>query len=264
MESIVIMIANGGKRISTTKIGTESSLVTREGGKEGEGALNASKPSTVFARNWKSMSRPNCLGRFVPDTEQASTTQSDGTSSASLDAEKEMSKPGESYEQYMVRKTNFGAETEINVQLGEFILRRHRLEPIRSDILENEDFATIFGSYDTDTEPLQCAEVMNTSHRIWVRIVGRRHDLQFWCKDSSRVMINPFTRAYPSSLSSSGSEDWIKSVFEPIRQSHFPLGDPMEFKMPSLDYSNRMVAHMAVFCPLIDQFEDPKAEEDYG
>ncbi len=30
---------------------------------------------------------------------------------------------------------------------------------------------------------VHCAEVRHTEHRMWVRLVGRRHDLQLWAPD---------------------------------------------------------------------------------
>jgi hypothetical protein len=42
---------------------------------------------------------------------------------------------------------------------------------------------------------VQCAEVKSTSNRVWLRLVGKRHDVQVWQPDK-RPIANPFTRKY--------------------------------------------------------------------
>ena len=61
----------------------------------------------------------------------------------------------------------------------------------------------------------QCAEVKNTTNRMWVRLVGRRHDVQFWTTDTRQVPC-PYSRAYPMALFP--TEKWVKDILEPYRR----------------------------------------------
>ena len=53
----------------------------------------------------------------------------------------------------------------------------------------------------------------NTTQRLWVRLVGRRHDLLLW-KPDRRTVEKPCGRLYPSRLSS--NERWILDAIKPL------------------------------------------------
>jgi hypothetical protein len=55
---------------------------------------------------------------------------------------------------------------------------------------------------------MQGAEVKNTSHRSWVRVVGKRHDLQLWDMDA-RVPPLAQTRRYDKGQRLASGEHWI-------------------------------------------------------
>lgn len=59
-----------------------------------------------------------------------------------------------------------------------------------------------------------CAEVLNTTRRTWLRLVGRRHDVQLWDVDT-RTPILAFKRAYTAR--ETGGESWVVKVLEPVR-----------------------------------------------
>ena len=68
---------------------------------------------------------------------------------------------------------------------------------------------------------IPCAEVKNTTERTWVRLVGRRHDLQLWTPDK-RGCRSPFSRSFPSQLRQ--GERWVQEILTPlIRSCPVPL-----------------------------------------
>ena len=91
-----------------------------------------------------------------------------------------------------------------------------------------------FAEFDASDEVVHCAEVRNTEHRKWLRLVGLRHDIEIWDPDP-RVPTHNFTRPYATNASAgakvmnvlsvvglgSGSgltekERWIMDRLEPI------------------------------------------------
>ena len=59
------------------------------------------------------------------------------------------------------------------------------------------------------SNPVQCAVVMDTSQRSWLRLVGRRHDVQSWRKDT-RAVGHTCKRVYPKKLKD--SEKWCAAA----------------------------------------------------
>ena len=152
------------------------------------------KDGQVKARKWESLRAEDCLGRYVPETEMEPRG-----SNAGVEADESKS----SYEDFLRGRNKL--DTEINVQLGEFTLKKHRVQPIDEEICDFADFSSVFG----DRVGLQSAEVNHTTHRRWIRLVGRRHDLQLWDAPPSAPS-PPFRRVYPAQLQS--HERWVVSV----------------------------------------------------
>lgn len=59
-----------------------------------------------------------------------------------------------------------------------------------------------------------CAEVLNTTRRTWLRLVGRRHDVQLWDMDT-RVPKLAYKRPYTGR--ETAGEAWVAAVLEPVR-----------------------------------------------
>ena len=145
---------------------------------------------------------PCSTRRFVPDTE------------ATALAKQRAGVAEDSYAEWLRATTNLTVDTEVNIQLGEFTLKKHRVEPVDDRFRGFTDFAVVFGKNMANANGgIQCAEVKNTTNRLWVRLVGYRHDLFLW-KPESRVVEKPFTRMYPSGLAS--SEKWILDAVKPL------------------------------------------------
>lgn len=65
----------------------------------------------------------------------------------------------------------------------------------------------------------QCARVSSTEARLWVRLVGRRHDIQYWQPDSRGLDTLSCTRALRSLRS---TEDWVKTILEFVQHRCAP------------------------------------------
>ncbi len=139
------------------------------------------------------MTEPNCKGRFLPDTEKEELSRI-------------VDPVFESFEEWLRFHSNKAVDTEINIQLGEFTLKKHRVEPLPRYICEMEDFVTIFGENLAQSFGIQSAEVKNTTARLWLRLVGRRHDVQVWNKDT-RQLVSPFMRPLATLI---GGEGWVQ------------------------------------------------------
>ena len=157
------------------------------------------------ARKWLELELPECAGRFVPDTEASMLEL------APLE--------GESYEEWLRRSTSQTADTEVNLQFGEFTLKKHKVEVLDTSIRRIADFVDVFGA---STANIASAEVKNTTNRKWLRLVGRRHDVQLWRADPTLSCCKlPRERKY-SRKSLSAEEAWIADILEPCRLKHFP------------------------------------------
>ena len=101
-------------------------------------------------------------------------------------------------------------ETEINLQTGEFTLKKRQTKQLPVDISDHEDFIDVFGNT-ANENPVQCADVMMTTNRQHMRLVGRRHDIHFWEPDD-RMPVHSNNRAYPKNVKE--DEEWIKDMME--------------------------------------------------
>jgi hypothetical protein len=86
----------------------------------------------------------------------------------------------------MVLHTNV---LSLHTQLGEFTLKRHAMATLPREIESHHDFISVFGAATASSTTnasgssrssatIGCAEVKNSEHRKWLRLVGRRHDVQ--------------------------------------------------------------------------------------
>ena len=112
------------------------------------------------------------------------------------------------------------ADVEVNLQLGEFSLRRQALTPLPREVKRHPDFVCAFGE---SAGPIQSVQVSSTSNRRWLRLVGERHDLQLWQPDGRSVAsatkaTSPSRRPYPSGLRP--SEMWVQQAIEAAGASH--------------------------------------------
>ena len=215
MEEAVRVVTNKSteearKKLDTDLASLENNVRVRVGSR--------TRAATLEARSWKPLSAKMCSGRFVPDTEaEARRRQLTNIDDASSETP---------YEEWLRQTTTLGVDTEVNVQLGEFTLKKHRVEPVDPRMTQFADFRAVFGGdvtagSTTGTTGFQCAEVKNTTHRLWVRMVGRRHDLRLWSAPQDRdpkhgcwPSRGPFNRLFPSQIRGS-TETWILDALRP-------------------------------------------------
>ena len=168
---------------------------------------NTQKMADTFKnRTWLEMSFNNCQGRFIPDTEVKSLRLRRNSSA------------DDSYEDWLRRTTSEKSESEVNIQFGEFTLKKHRVEVLRGSIANMRVCVAVFGKAFASSG-IASAEVLHTSNRLWYRLVGSRHDLQMWKADDRVPEINKFTRRFPSGLKK--DEQWINSILSPCQSRRF-------------------------------------------
>ncbi|KAH9262352.1 hypothetical protein BASA82_000599, partial [Batrachochytrium salamandrivorans] len=186
-------------------------------------APSSAEPTTSVyeARLWIPMVGMECEGRFVPDTEFAEN-------------QKRVVAIPRDFEEYLRQGGNKMVDTELNIQLGEFTLKNHRVEPLDPVVCEFNDFEDIFGERIAQTGGVHCAEVVNKQRRMWVRLVGQRHDIQLWQADDRAYAAtadpNPnLFRPYPAKLLA--HERWIYEALEPMLK----LCDPHRIELFCLE-----------------------------
>ena len=95
------------------------------------------------------------------------------------------------------RITTQTADVEVNLQLGEFSLRRQALTPLLRDVKGHPDLWPPLES----TGPIQSVQVSATSNRRWLRLVGERRPAAVAAGRPTRHRRHPRLAAQPSALS---------------------------------------------------------------
>jgi hypothetical protein len=135
------------------------------------------KESICAHFNWVTIEQAgmNFKGRFVPDIEYDEERFISNLSKVSQ----------HSFEEWLRETTTLSVNTEINVQLGEFTVKKNITKPLEDVMTEKEEFNAAFSSLKIN-DIIQCADVKNTTNRKWVRLVGLGYDLQLWSPDMRR------------------------------------------------------------------------------
>ncbi len=198
-------------------------------------------------RRWNSIGHPTCYGRFVPNTEDEKLR----------DGSYRMPKPGENFENWMLRVTTKEVGIEVNVQISEFTLQNHKMMLLDPSIMNHKDFqytrrTTLAGATDA-----ACAEVAHTTNRYHWRLVGQRYDVLSWAPDKRNyfdikgALNHDYTRKFPNKLTS--GESWIAEVL----LEKLPLILPgVTLYMSPNDQSNSPYAH------LMGWIENPPSQGD--
>ncbi len=195
-----------------------------------EGRAERAVARAVRHRHWQSLRSAGDVGRFVPDTEHSAEE--------ALQAE-QTQQQASSYEAYLRAQTE-AVDTEVNMQLGEYTLKKNTLAALPAETGADLDFISVFG-VSLNANPIQCVTVQDSTHRRWLRLVGQRHDVQWWDTDT-RLPVPPadFSRRYippnygedvPSDERSADmlqlGERWISDIFEPFRKQYMHRCDLM-------------------------------------
>lgn len=216
MDAIVFLVEEGKNGVSTS-------------GKEG----------AHITRNWVGIERPGFYGKFVPDNEVP-----DFVSGLSKAARVD-------YETWLRETTTTVIDTEMNVQLGEFTIKKHAIAPLDASIMQDPEFFHVFTEMSTD-DVIQCAEVMNTTERVWVRLIGMGFDIQKWTPDKRIPSFNA-KLPYKNVLSS-----WVRDIIDPWMAKCFT---GIELYSSMLDHSG--VDRTILYGYSIDGVVDPKDRDAY-
>jgi len=111
---------------------------------------------------------------------------------------------------------------EIDAQTIQLTLKSSHLKALDKSIAGRPDVLLIFGSHS-----MQAATIENAENREWVRLIGRDHDLQFWCTPDPRTDVQILDRDYiPGELEE--TEQWIIPIFEPVRLTYLEKPFPLQ------------------------------------
>jgi len=193
------------------------------------GSRKKDQNSKSVQRTWESLTRERCHGRFVPATEKAQLRRV-----LSHEALDELS-----YEEWLRTTTTLSVDTEVNLQLSEFTLKKHKMKRIESSIEKHPDFEAIFGKQSA-ISGMQSAEVKNTKFRTWIRLVGRRHDVQMWTPDTRQQNVFP----HDGLLVPYDSND---AIFESFRRRRFPAIEKWFLRQDDSNENHR--TYIGLFAP---------------
>ena len=89
------------------------------------------------------------------------------------------------FEEWLWRHTTIAVDTEVNVQLGEYTVRKNQITLLDGAVPRDPDFidacSDVFGDLSgREQRRLHCAELSVTQHRQYVRLVGTDRDVQRW------------------------------------------------------------------------------------
>eukprot|EP00941_MAST-03F_sp_MAST-3F-sp1_P005039 g5039.t1 len=227
---------------ATNEIMEEAVRVVTNLSSDGQSASARVFAEALKSRTWRSMTDDFCAGRFLPDTETEVLSKRRSTKGGGSTGDNDvfdgkadddgLNQNEESYEDFLRAASSSGVDTEINIQLGEFTLKKNRVKPLDGRLRESEAFYEAFGedvAGGMSGGGLPCAEVRNTSNRAWVRLVGRRHDIKLWEPSYDRFPKCPFAdaivplvgsilpqsaRQYPSGLTK--EERWVSDAIRPL------------------------------------------------
>lgn len=99
------------------------------------------------------------------------------------------------------------------------------------------DLVYVLGNLYKKQGALQCCEVQTAANRLWIRLVGLRHDIQCWVPDIRKIPCS-YSRSY-TALDS--SESWISEVLDPVKRMYFPK---LQLFLPAGNYKGQSYASL--------------------
>lgn len=186
----------------------------------------------VIAQQWKTIHRDNFVaftfaGRFMPAKE---------VDEEMIDRQLSI-RDNQSYESWLVQVSTTMIETEINVQLGEFTIKKNAIQLLPEFFKNFEEFDTVFHRIKSKNV-LQCAVIEQRQYRMWVRLIGLGYDLQAWVADTRRPT-TPHNRPVFPIIRTEGNKmpnlsylrdlvdytnytSWLREILDPWREKLFP------------------------------------------
>lgn len=176
-----------------------------EEGKKGGKQIQSKEDSVRLQRNWVSINQPGFKGKFVPDTELP-------------DFDKCLSKKARTdFGTWLREITTSVIDTEINAQFGEFSIKKHAINPLDQRVMRDKDFVKVFSDVAIG-DLIQCAEVVHTTNRNWVRLIGMGYDVQEWMPDD-RIPNHNLTMLCNYDMCSAV---WLRAIIDPLRDRILP------------------------------------------
>eukprot|EP00755_Sulcionema_specki_P008255 Sspe_Gene.40443::Locus_19530_Transcript_1_1_Confidence_1.000_Length_7240::g.40443::m.40443 len=124
--------------------------------------------------------------------------------------------------------------TEVNLQTMQITFKTAHLRGLDTKVATDADVGMLLKYLEAETATVQCADVEQTEHREWVRLVGLDVDVQHWRTPEPRVVIPETSgRDYPEGANA--HEEWVVALAEPVRLSYFmrpPWEPPIIFTFP--------------------------------
>ena len=178
----------------------------------------------VIAQQWKTIDLKlktqsfSFAGRFMPVKEVDEKY-----------IEKQLTaKEGQTYEEWWIQVSSTLIQTEVNIQLGEFTIKKNPIQQLPELFRQFQEFDLVFGHM--RKKIMQCAVIEKRVNRLWVRLTGMGYDLQAWNTDN-RVPVHPFNRPLfrtkedrnfiRDMLKSDSESIWVKDILEPWREKLF-------------------------------------------
>ena len=130
---------------------------------------------------------------------------------------------------WFYRVCNEAVDTEIDVELGDFSVRKNRVQLVPKEFGQHPDarfaltnvLVPVDGSETSEKYALepaslpQCAVVRRTDNVHHVRLLGQRTDLELWTPDPRDLgtEVLGWERPYPDGLLS--GETWVQALLDP-------------------------------------------------
>ena len=121
----------------------------------------------------------------------------------------------DTFEEWLIRISTLLIKTEVNVQLGEFTIKKNAIQPLPPNFAELPDFSVVLKDK-AYKDILQCAVIEQKTNRTWIRLVGLGHDLLLWTPDE-RLPRHTMTEAYET------TSPWIREMLDPWMEKLFCL-----------------------------------------
>ena len=115
---------------------------------------------------------------------------------------------------------------EVDLQTAQLTLKSSHLQALDTAIASDPDVQMIFGK-----KSMQASVVESSEHRMWVHLVGRDHDVQFWRTPDERTAVVELDRDYsPGEVEE--CEQWIVPILEPVRMMYMTQPFVLQICMP--------------------------------
>ena len=116
-------------------------------------------------------------------------------------------------------------DVEVNLQTMTLTFKAAHLQALPSEVASQDDviavFSDLFGGNENLLSTMQCAVVEDSTHRLWVRLVGQDHDVKYWKTSDTRFAIpDDMMRYFPDDMTPL-EQSWIYPLFEPVRRTYF-------------------------------------------